>query len=58
MEILRAFHIASVNLGVAAERPTRHVGRETNALAATGEQRIYANLLLTIGVVKPPAARK
>ncbi len=25
---------------------------------ATGEQRIYANLLLTIGVVKPPAARK
>jgi L-fucose mutarotase len=25
---------------------------------ATGEQRIYANLLVTIGVVKPPAARK
>jgi L-fucose mutarotase len=28
--------------------------RDTTLVIATGEQRIYANLLLTIGVVKPP----
>jgi L-fucose mutarotase len=29
-------------------------GRDTVLVVATGEQRIYANLLLTIGVVPPP----
>lgn len=29
-------------------------GRDTTLVIATGEQRIYANLLLTIGVVPPP----
>jgi len=29
-------------------------GRDTALVIATGEQRIYANLLLTIGVVPPP----
>ncbi len=28
--------------------------RDTTLLIATGEQRVYANLLLTIGVVRPP----
>lgn len=30
-------------------------GSDVSLVIATGEQRIYANLLLTIGVVKPPA---
>jgi L-fucose mutarotase len=30
-------------------------GRDTVLVVATGEQRIYANVLLTIGVVPPPA---
>jgi L-fucose mutarotase len=29
-------------------------GRDTVLVVATGEQRIYANLLLTVGVVPPP----
>jgi L-fucose mutarotase/ribose pyranase (RbsD/FucU family) len=31
--------------------PSRH--SDTTLILATGEQRIYANILLTIGVVKP-----
>ncbi len=29
--------------------------RDTILLIATGEQRVYANLLLTIGVIRPPS---
>jgi len=31
-------------------------GSDVSLVIATGEQRIYANILLTIGVVPPPAA--
>jgi len=30
-------------------------GQDTALVVATGEQRVYANILLTIGVVPPPA---
>jgi L-fucose mutarotase len=32
-------------------------GSDVSLVIATGEQRIYANLMLTIGVVPPPAPR-
>ncbi|MFQ3646399.1 MAG: RbsD/FucU family protein [Anaerolineae bacterium] len=31
-------------------------GSDVSLVIATGEQRVYANLLLTIGVVQPPSA--
>lgn len=58
--IFRAFHEV-LPAGVALQRLGRFAfydaarGRDVALVIATGEQRIYANILLTIGVVPPDA---